>query len=98
VHVLNDGYEGWVAARRHTTTRATARAPLRIKLTPNPKLIATTEKSSRTSASPAVQFVDVRRPSEWSGEESETLQGGHLPGAVLIPYNEAYVDPERPRS
>jgi len=96
VHVLNDGYEGWVAARRHTTTRATARAPVRIKLTPNPKLIATTEEVVARLGKPGVQFVDVRRLSEWSGEESETQQGGHLPGAVLIPYNEAYVDPETP--
>ena len=96
VHVLNDGYEGWVAARRHTTTRATARAPVRIKLTPNPKVIATTEEVLARLDKPAVQFLDVRRATEWRGEESETAQGGHLPGALLIPYNQAYVDPDTP--
>lgn len=96
VRVLNDGYEGWVAARRHTTNRATARAPVRLKLTPNPKVIVTTEEVVARIGKPNVQFLDVRRASEWSGDESETAQGGHIPGAVLIPYNEAYVDPATP--
>lgn len=96
VRVFHDGYEGWVEARRHTSTRATGRSPVKLKLTPNPKAIATTDEVIARLDDPNVQFLDVRRPSEWSGEESETLLGGHLPRATLVPYNAAYVDPDAP--
>ena len=46
---------------------------------------------------PGVQFVDVCRLGEFNGDESETLHGGHIPGAVHIPYNEQLVDPDAPR-
>lgn len=96
VRIFHDGYEGWVEARRHTSTRATGRSPMKLKLTPNPKAVVTTDEVVALLGRPGVQFLDVRRPSEFSGEESETLHGGHLPGAVLIPYNLAYVDPDSP--
>ena len=96
VRVFHDGYEGWIEARRHTSKRATGRSPLKLKLTPNPKVVVTTEEVLARLDNPAVQLLDVRRSSEWSGEESETLHSGHLPGAVHIPYNLAYVDPEAP--
>lgn len=96
VRVFHDGYEGWVEARRHTSTRATGRSPVRLKLAPNPKVLATTDEVIAAIGNPRVQLLDVRRPSEWSGEEAETLLRGHLPGAVLVPYNQAYVDPETP--
>ncbi len=96
VKVLHEGYEGWKDARRHTTTRMSARSPIRIKLTPNPKSVVTTEEVIARLDKPNVTLLDVRRPKEWSGEESETRHGGHLPGAVLIPYNLAYVDPDTP--
>jgi thiosulfate/3-mercaptopyruvate sulfurtransferase len=96
VRVFHDGYEGWVEARRHTSTRATGRSPIKLKLTTNPKVIATTDEVVARLGDPNVQFLDVRRPSEWSGQESETLHSGHLPGATLVPYNAAYVDPEAP--
>lgn len=96
VRVFHDGYEGWVEARRHTSTRATGRSPVRLKLVPNPAVIATTDEVLAALGNPRVQLLDVRRPSEWSGEEAETLHRGHLPGAVLVPYNDAYVDPDTP--
>jgi thiosulfate/3-mercaptopyruvate sulfurtransferase len=96
VRVLSEGYEGWKDARRHTTTRATGRAPVRLKLTPNPKVLVTTEEVVERLGQPNVQLLDVRRSSEWSGEESETLHSGHLPGAIHIPYNLAYIDPDTP--
>jgi thiosulfate/3-mercaptopyruvate sulfurtransferase len=98
VRVFHDGYEGWVEARRHTSTRATGRSPMKLKLTPNPKVLATTDEVVAMLGNPAVQLLDVRRTAEFTGEESETLHSGHLPGATLIPYNLAYVDPESPPS
>lgn len=96
VRVFHDGYEGWVEARRHTSTRATGRSPVRLKLVPNPAVIATTDEVLASIGNPRVQLLDVRRPSEWSGEEAETMHRGHMPGAVLVPYSDAYVDPETP--
>jgi len=59
-------------------------------------VIVTTAEVVERLGSNEVQFLDVRRSSEFKGEESETLHSGHLPGAILLPYNLAYVDPEAP--
>ena len=75
VQVFHDGYEGWIEARRHTSKRATGRSPIKLKLTPNPRVVVTTEEVVARLGNPAVQLLDVRRSSEWSGEESETLHG-----------------------
>jgi len=96
VRVFHDGYEGWVEARRHTSTRATGKSPMKLKLVPNPKVIVTTAEVVERLRNSEVQFLDVRRPSEFKGEESETLHSGHLPGAILVPYNLAYLDPDAP--
>lgn len=79
VRVYHDGYEGWQEGRRHTSTRARGRNPVKLKLTPRANVAVTTDEVIARLDKPNVQLLDVRRPSEWSGEESETFHGGHLP-------------------
>jgi thiosulfate/3-mercaptopyruvate sulfurtransferase len=43
---------------------------------------------------PEVQMIDVRTPKEFRGEDIRALRGGHIPGAVNIPYEQNWVDPE----
>ena len=42
----------------------------------------------------AVQIVDTRTPREFNGEDIRAVRGGHIPGAVLIPYEENWQDPQ----
>jgi thiosulfate/3-mercaptopyruvate sulfurtransferase len=43
---------------------------------------------------PAVQIVDARTPQEFSGEDIRAIRGGHIPGAINIPYEQNWVDPD----
>ena len=44
-----------------------------------------------------VQIVDARTRAEFAGQDIRALRGGHIPGAVNIPYEENWLDPETPR-
>lgn len=96
VHVFHMGVDGWKAAKRAVSTAAVARKPVKIRPFANPAMLATTGEVVARIGNPNVQFVDVRRMGEFNGDESETLHGGHIPGAIHIPYSEQLVDPDAP--
>jgi thiosulfate/3-mercaptopyruvate sulfurtransferase len=97
VHVFHDGFEGWKAAKRPVSTTGATRRAVKVRPFANPAMLVVTGEVVARVGSPDVQFVDVRRLGEFSGDESETLHGGHIPGAVHIPYNLQLVDPDAPR-
>ena len=41
-----------------------------------------------------MQFIDTRTPSEFRGDVISALRGGHIPGALNIPYEQNWVDPD----
>lgn len=41
-----------------------------------------------------VQIVDVRTEKEFRGEDIRAIRGGHIPGAINIPYERNLIDPE----
>src|SRR5262249_33714931 len=43
---------------------------------------------------PDVQIIDARTPQEFTGEDIRAIRGGHIPGAVKIPYEQNWVGPE----
>ena len=94
VSVFHDGIEGWQAAGLPVSTAPFQASPVKLKLVPNPALAVTTpEMISRLNQS-NVQIVDARTPREFAGEDIRALRGGHIPGAVNIPYEQNWVDPE----
>lgn len=94
VSVFHDGIEGWQAAGLPVSTSAVQATPVRLKLSSNPALaVSTPEMISRLNHS-NVQLVDVRTPKEFAGEDIRALRGGHIPGAVNIPYEQNWTDPE----
>ncbi len=94
VSVLHDGLEGWQAAGLPVSTQAATTASVKLKLTPQPEVAVTTADMIRRLNSPAVQIIDVRTPKEFSGEDIRALRGGHIPGAINIPFEQNWVDPE----
>ena len=40
------------------------------------------------------QILDVRTPREFSGDDIRAVRGGHVPGAINIPYEQNWRDPE----
>ena len=43
-----------------------------------------------------MQIIDARTPAEFAGEDIRAIRGGHIPGAVNIPYEQNWVDPNTP--
>jgi thiosulfate/3-mercaptopyruvate sulfurtransferase len=94
VSVLHDGIEGWQDAGNPVETADAQRAVVALKLTPRPELIASTEDVVTRSKSGTVQIIDARTSGEYLGNDVRAIRGGHIPGALNIPYEQNWKDPE----
>jgi thiosulfate/3-mercaptopyruvate sulfurtransferase len=92
--VFHGGMDEWQAAGQPVAREATRLAAVEQKLTIDPTVqIYLTEVLSKVK-SPDVQFIDTRTPREFSGDDIRALRGGHIPGALSIPYEQNWVDPD----
>lgn len=94
--VYHEGIDGWRQSGLALATQETKRAPVTLKLQPDPAVSVSTAEMLAALRRPEVQIVDVRTPREYSGEDIRALRGGHIPGALNIPYEQNWVDPETP--
>lgn len=94
VSVFHDGIEGWQEAGNAIETADARRAPIALKLTPRPELIASTEDVVTRARRGDVQIVDARTTGEYLGNDVRAIRGGHIPGAVNIPYEQNWKDSE----
>ncbi|MEK7917635.1 rhodanese-like domain-containing protein [Burkholderia contaminans] len=92
--VFHGGFEDWKDARQPVTTVPTHLPPVTLKLSTRPDMLITTSELVRRLHDPSLQILDVRRPTEFSGEEIHALRGGHIPGAIPIYFMQNVVDPE----
>jgi len=97
LYLMDGGRKKWVAENRPLTTERPnyARTQYRAK-EPNLHLRAFSTQVMQALNNPRVALVDVRSPQEFTGEViappgmTETAQrGGHIPGAVNIPWSQA---------
>lgn len=94
--VFHGGVDDWKAAGKPLTTHPTRLAP--VKLTLSAERVGTLwtqDLIDRVKAGGA-QIVDVRTPKEYSGDDIRAIRGGHVAGAVSIPYETNWVDPATP--
>lgn len=94
VSVFHDGIEGWQEAGNAVETADAQRPALALKLTPRPELIASTEDVVARARRGDVQIVDARTAGEFLGNDVRAIRGGHIPGALNIPYEQNWKDPE----
>lgn len=94
VHAFHDGIDGWREGGHALSTEGTKLAPIALKLKVNADLAASTQEVRASLNRPEVQLVDARTAREFSGEDIRAIRGGHIPGAVNIPYEQNWVDPE----
>lgn len=94
--VFHDGIESWAAGGRALSLAATRLQPVALKLTVNPAVVVSTQEVLARLKNPNVQIIDVRTPREFRGEDIRALRGGHIPGAINIPYEQNWIDPETP--
>jgi thiosulfate/3-mercaptopyruvate sulfurtransferase len=84
--VFHEGIEGWSAAGLTVETAASKATPVKLKLAPSAGVsVSTTDMISRPKSS-GVQIIDARTPKEFAGEDIRALRGGHIPGAVNVPW------------
>jgi len=96
VRVYHEGIEDWVAAGRPVSREAAQLAPVALKLEINSAAAVSTKEMVARLNNPNVQIVDVRTPQEFIGEDIRAIRGGHIPGAINIPYEQNWIDPETP--
>ena len=94
VTVYHEGIEGWQAAGLPVEAGAPKPAPIALTLAPNAAVAVSTPEVLARVGNKDVQIVDARTPKEFAGADIRALRGGHIPGAVNIPYEMNWSDPE----
>lgn len=88
VHVLNGGYNAWVAAGLPVTHDATVPRAGNFKMKPRRELLATADDVlARLKSSDAV-IIDTRSDDEYSGKLVRAARGGRIPGAVHLEWTQ----------
>ena len=94
VRVYHDGIEDWAAGGRTISREPSRLPPVALKLEADPTVMVTTKEIVSRLGNPNVQLLDVRTPREFLGKDVRAIRGGHIPGAINIPYEQNWVDPE----
>lgn len=94
--VYHDGIDGWHAAGLSLAFDDARVAPVALKLAPVPGTAASTAEVVAALGLAEVQLVDVRTPQEFGGHDIRAIRGGHIPGAINIPYEQNWADPDTP--
>ena len=95
-HVYHDGIDGWRAAGLEASTTPGRLASVTLKLIPNTDLGIGTPEMLAAQKRADVQIVDARTIGEFSGNDIRAIRGGHIPGAINIPYEHNWADPDTP--
>ena len=94
--IYHGGIDDWKSAGMAIDTQPSRLAPITLKLSVRPELLADTQEVIAKLHDPNVQILDVRTPAEFHGEDIRAIRGGHIPGAIPINYQENWVDPDAP--
>jgi thiosulfate/3-mercaptopyruvate sulfurtransferase len=96
VRVYHEGIEDWTGAGKAVAQGASVGKAVALKLVHDNagKVSISTRDMIALLGKSQVQILDVRTAKEFSGEDIRAIRGGHIPGAVNIPYEDNWVDPE----
>ncbi len=97
VYVYHGGIDDWKADGRQLATNKVVLPSVTVNANPNHSRLASTRDIVSRLNDPGVQIVDARTEKEFRGEDIRALRGGHVPGAVNLPYEQNWVDPDTPR-
>jgi thiosulfate/3-mercaptopyruvate sulfurtransferase len=97
VFVYHGGIDDWKAAGRELTVKTTTLPAITLKARLDPGVLVSTPDLIQKVREGSAQIVDARTTREFSGDDIRALRGGHIPGAVNIPYETNWVDADTPR-
>jgi thiosulfate/3-mercaptopyruvate sulfurtransferase len=92
--VYHGGIDEWKASGKPVTKVATTRPPVTVRLSSQENVAVWNKEMLDRVRAGSVQIVDTRTPREYSGDDVRAVRGGHIPGAVNIPYEENWRDPQ----
>jgi len=92
--VYHGGIEEWRAAGNAVSTEPSKLPAVTLKFKINDAVAVSTAQLVARLKNPEVQIIDARTPGEFRGEDIRAIRGGHIPGAINIPYEMNWVDPE----
>ena len=87
--VMEGGIQKWTAEGRPLETGETTAPPARFVPQPREGVIASKDDVLGAVRTGDPWLLDVRRDSEFTGEEKRAARGGHIPGAVNILWKDA---------
>ena len=92
--VFHGGIDDWRAAGKPVETEAPKLAPVSLTLSTEGRGSVNTRDVVERVKSGKSQILDTRTAKEFSGEDVRAIRGGHVTGAVLIPYEHNWSDPD----
>ena len=94
--VYHGGLDDWKAAGKPLDTSAVKLQPVKLVLTEEGRgTVGNKELIDRVRTGGA-QILDTRTVKEYTGEDIRAIRGGHVPGALNVPYEDNWVDPAAP--
>jgi thiosulfate/3-mercaptopyruvate sulfurtransferase len=91
--VFHDGIDGWADAGLPIEKTSSTLASINIKIAPQENLVVSNEQMRKLYNNQSVQVVDARTFNEFKGNDIRAIRGGHIPGAISIPYEQNWKDP-----
>ncbi|MBX3604900.1 MAG: sulfurtransferase [Piscinibacter sp.] len=92
--VFHGWLDAWRAAGQPLSKEAATRSPVELVLKPSGgELMDTPELLERLKAG-RLQLVDARTQKEFAGDDIRAIRGGHIPGAVNLPFEANWIDPD----
>lgn len=92
--VYHGGIDDWKAAGKPFSKEATRLPPVTLQLSAQGSLVLWNKEMLERVRAGSAQVLDVRTPKEYAGEDIRAVRGGHVPGAVNIPYEKNWQDPQ----
>ena len=94
--VYHGGIDDWKAAGKALSTTPTTLPPVTLNLSTERAGALWTNDVIALARKGNAQILDVRTPKEYLGEDVRAIRGGHIAGAISIPYEDNWVDPATP--
>lgn len=92
--VYHGGIDDWKAAGKPVTNVATTLPPVVVRLAAQDGVILWNKDMLDRVRAGGAQILDVRTPKEFVGDDVRAVRGGHVPGAVNIPFQQNWQDPK----
>lgn len=92
--IYHGGLDDWRGAGKAVVQEPTKRPPVQLALSAERVGTLWTHDVIERVRAGGAQILDTRTPREFSGDDIRAVRGGHIAGAVHIPYEANWVDPQ----